>query len=474
MEERDPHLHAELSKRKRAVIGLPRQVIPPPKPTRNDIKTAAMLNDVISNIPSFDDFLLDLLDAIGHGFSCCEITWEFADGIWRPAKVVHRPQHWFQLDIHTRTEIRLRNMSVDGDQLWPFGWIVHKHAAKSGEIARSGLYRVLAWPWLMKQYSLRDLAEYLEIYGLPVKIGKYPRSAPEDDKDNLYRALQQLGRNVSGIMPDDMHIEFLKESLGSATPFMKMVEYCDTAISLAIVGQTLSSTPASTGLGSGVAMLQSDVRQDLLEADAAQLSNTITNQLVYPLLALNNWGINKSFTYEIDASSTENIASFADSIQKLVAAGVEIPVDWVRRKVGVPAPEDDEETIGGKSQEPTQTPIVVSPLPVPPPQPLTPEPSENDTTEPVAALRSAVNLQPTPSNYVDTQADKLHKKMSPLIDDVLSHVRALLKESKDLHEFKVKLTQWLPEYKDPDITKLLASAFTAAKLAGRYDVSRGR
>ena len=185
MEERDAHLHAEISKRKRTVIGLPRQVTPPPRATKADLATAARLNDIIHNIPSFDDLLLDLLDAIGHGFSCSEITWEFTDGIWMPTKFEHRPQYWFQLDIATRTQIRLRNMSMDGEELWPFGWIVHKHGAKSGELSRSGLYRILAWPWLMKQYSMRDLAEYLEIYGLPVKIGRYPRNAPDDDKDQL-------------------------------------------------------------------------------------------------------------------------------------------------------------------------------------------------------------------------------------------------------------------------------------------------
>ena len=264
MEERDPHLHAEMSKRKRAVIGLPRKVLPPTNATDQENAIADKLNDIITNISGFDDLLLNLLDAIGHGFSCVEITWEYKNGIWQPQKFDHRPPYWFQLDIETRTQIRLRDMSANGADLWPFGWIIHTHAAKSGEIARAGLYRILAWPWLMKQYSLRDLAEYLEIYGLPVKIGKYPRSAPDDDKDNLYRALQQLGRNVAGIMPDDMSIDFLKESLGSADPFMRMVEYCDTAITLAILGQTLSTSARSTGLGSGVAVLQGDVRHDLI------------------------------------------------------------------------------------------------------------------------------------------------------------------------------------------------------------------
>ncbi|WP_308197178.1 phage portal protein family protein, partial [Achromobacter xylosoxidans] len=40
---------------------------------------------------------------------------------------------------------------------------------RSGYIARTGLFRVLAWPWLFKNFAVRDLAEFLEIYGLPLR-----------------------------------------------------------------------------------------------------------------------------------------------------------------------------------------------------------------------------------------------------------------------------------------------------------------
>ncbi len=61
--------------------------------------------------------------------------------------------------------------------LRPFGWISHTGKAKSGYLSRTGLIRVLAWPYLFKNYSVRDLAEFLEIYGLPLRVGKYPDGA---------------------------------------------------------------------------------------------------------------------------------------------------------------------------------------------------------------------------------------------------------------------------------------------------------
>ena len=79
------------------------------------------------------------------------------------------------------TKIITRFEPVDGAELAPFTWIVHKHQAKSGYLSRSGLHRILAWPFLFKNYAVRDLAEFLEIYGLPLRLGKYPSGASPDD-----------------------------------------------------------------------------------------------------------------------------------------------------------------------------------------------------------------------------------------------------------------------------------------------------
>lgn len=466
MEERDPHLHAEMSKRKRTVIGLPRHVVPPVNGDANDTLLASRVNEIIESMLDFDDLLLNLLDAIGHGFSCSEISWAYKDGLWLPNTFTHRPQYWFQLDTKTRTEIRLRDNGVDGQELWPFGWIVHKHAAKSGELSRSGLFRVLAWPWLMKQYSLRDLAEYLEIYGLPVKIGKYPRGAPDDDKDRLYKALQQLGRNVSGVMPDDMTVDFLKESLGSADPFMRMIEYSDSAISKAILGQTLSSTASATGMGSGVAALHGDVRQDLLESDAAQLAGTLTTQLIYPIMAINGLGNGKRFSYSFDTSTPENLLSFADSISKLATAGVHISEKWIREKLAIPEPKDDDAVIGPAAQPSISANSLAALLA---PQMMA---TDKGATNPIST--SSTNKKPSElplSEYVDSQVPRLAEEINPLVDAVLMRVRDMLDESSDLKDFHSRLKDWFPESESLDMAVVLQSAFIASELAGMSEVS---
>jgi len=56
-----------------------------------------------------------------------------------------------------------------------------------------------------------------------------------------------------------------------------------------VVGQTLSSTARSTGLGSGVAKLHGDVRDDFRQSDMRKLSATLIKQLFRQYLRINGY-----------------------------------------------------------------------------------------------------------------------------------------------------------------------------------------
>jgi phage gp29-like protein len=228
MEEKDAHLYAEMSKRRRAILTVPWSIAPPRNASAAEKSLAGELEELIRDIPNFEDVLLDMMDGVGHGFANLEIEWAREGALWLPGAITHRPQSWFLLDRDTRTELRLRDDSVDGAALTPFGWISHVHRAKSGYIARSGLHRVLSWPFLFKNYAVRDLAEFLEIYGLPLRMGKYPSGASDAEKSTLLAAVVGLGHNAAGIMPESMAIEIQEAAKGSEGPFLAMSQWAES------------------------------------------------------------------------------------------------------------------------------------------------------------------------------------------------------------------------------------------------------
>lgn len=348
MEERDAHLFAELSKRKRAVTKLDWDVVAPRNASKAEQDLTAFVKELLQDMPDFEDMLFDLLDGISHGFSCLEIDWQLVEKTWLPKALHHRPQSWFQMDWETRNHIRLRNNTMEGLELKQFGWLLHQHKAISGYTARSGLGRVLVWPYLFKHYSVGDMAEFLDIYGLPMRVGKYPGNATNEEKLTLMRAVAGIGHNAAGIIPASMAIEFEQAVQGSEAPFEAMISWAERSISKAIIGGTLTSEGGSTGLGSGLAEIHNEVRMDIRDSDCKQLAGTITNQLIYPLLALNKGfaDARRCPRFLMDTQEPEDLKLFADSLPKLVGIGMRIPAPWAHDKLRIPVPADDEEVLG--------------------------------------------------------------------------------------------------------------------------------
>src|SRR5690606_4506328 len=134
-------------------------------------------------------------------------------------------------------------------------------------------------------------AEMLEIYGLPIRIGTYPRNAGDKEKATLLRALVSLGHNAAGIIPEGMMIDFKEAAKGDKTPFETMIDWCERTQSKAILGATLTSQTDSGSGAYALGQVHQDVMWDLTISDCRQVSGTLTRALVWPLVALNLPGI---------------------------------------------------------------------------------------------------------------------------------------------------------------------------------------
>lgn len=345
MEEKDAHVFAEMSKRKRTVLTLDWDVVPPQAASNAEIDLAAYAKDMLTAIPNLEDVFLDALDAIGHGFACLEIEWQMLGREWFPKNILHRPQSWFQTDHATHTQLRLRDNTLEGQALQQFGWITHIHRAKSGYLARAGLHRVLAWPFLFKNYSVRDLAEFLEIYGVPLRLGTYPNGSSDDEKATLMRAVTQIGHDAAGIIPEGMMIDFKEAAKGSHEPFQAMMDWCERSQSKAILGGTLTSQADGKSSTNALGNVHNEVRHDLLISDALQLGGTLTRDLVYPVLALNKSGIDdlrRLPRLVFDVREPEDFKSLAEALPNLVDVGMPIPHSWIQNKLRIPVPKEGE------------------------------------------------------------------------------------------------------------------------------------
>ena len=225
MEEKDPHYAAVLGTRKRAVSGLP-VVVEAASEEEHDEQLADVVRELVK-APEFSDMLDDLLDAIGKGFSVAEPIWQLIGGQFWPTRYEHRDPRWFQFDKVTGQRLQLRSEGGDGLEIPPGKLIVHKPRLKSGLPIRGGVARLVAVSFMCKAFGLKDWMRFAELYGMPLRIGRYGPGAKSDDIAVLRRAVAQLAADAAAVMPEGMKIEFVEiaNAAGGAELFERMAEF---------------------------------------------------------------------------------------------------------------------------------------------------------------------------------------------------------------------------------------------------------
>lgn len=457
MQEKDAHIYAEMSKRHRALLGLDWDIVPPRNASAAEAKTAEWAKELLLDTIDMQDLLLDMADAIGKGFAALEIEWTREGKEWLPKCLSHRPQRWFVPDRETRSEIRLRDNSPDGAPLNPFGWLLHVHKAKPGYIARSGLHRVLSWPYLFKNYSVRDLAEFLEIYGLPLRLGKYAPGASKEEKATLLRAVTQIGHAAAGIIPEGMSIDFEAAASGQHDPFQAMMDWAEKSESKAILGGTLTTQADGKSSTNALGNVHNEMRHDLLVADANQMGTTITRDLVYPILALNGRGpdsLRRCPRFVFDTGEPEDLGLYAEAVPKLVSVGVRIPERWAHEKLRIPSPEGDE-------------PILAQAQPIAPlADPAAP--SGKAAQDKAAATRQAA-LRTEDRDEFDELADDMASDWQRVSNPLIAPVLEAAAKAESLDAFKAELPELLQSMDVSALTEALAQGQFAAAIYGRVN-----
>ena len=367
MEERDLHLLAEMSKRKRTVAKLDWSIKAPKNADANEQKYTEVISELMGIIENFEDIITDSLDAIGKGFSCHELHWVREGNVWLINDMQwHVPQR-FIIDPFNQRELLLAGNGLGDDEpLWENAWLVHTHKAKSGYLVRGGLHRALVWSYVFKNYSVRDLAEFLEIYGLPLRLGTYPAGATDGEKLTLLRAVMEIGHRAAGIIPQGMMIDFKEAAKGSSDPFMDMIKWCEMSQSKAILGGTLTSQADGKSSTNALGKVHDETRLEIRDSDAKQLASSISRDVIGALMRINypNVSPRRYPKFVFDLAETEDIGVYSEALPKLVGIGMQIPAPWAHKRLGIPMVSGDEPVLSmAQANKPTNQAPLTAQLP---------------------------------------------------------------------------------------------------------------
>ena len=348
MEEKDTHLYSELQKRKMAVTKWPWKIIPADETDKRSVEIAEGVEDIIRGVSDFEDDLLDILDAMGKGISWTEINWDMSEGQVGISDLHMIPQYNFARTIETgEWRIVTKQNMVNGEELPECKFINHVMRTKSGSPVRAGLIRICAWMYIFKNYAIKDWSIFLELYGIPFRIGKYTGDPSDDEMNILRQAVVGLGTDGAGIISKDTEIEIIQASRSSGQNVHEfMAKFCNMEMSKAILG-TVNSGDRGTGTYAEESA-NLEVREDLNRADIRSLCSTLRRDLIRPIVMF-NYGedaikILPSFKFLVEDPIDLKAEAEKDSIV-INEIGLTASAKWLRKKYDIPEPEDEEDTV---------------------------------------------------------------------------------------------------------------------------------
>jgi len=350
MRQKDSHLYSVAGTRRLAVLGLDWQVKDASEDAQ-DKRIGEFCRGQLKGL-KLKGLMKHLLGAVGHGYAAAQIKWQTGAPHWtiRGFDFIHAKNINF---LNSSVPLVVTEDNSQGEAPGAFQLAFHLYEAESGYDVPWGVFRVCAYMYLFKNFAIKDWAAFNEIFGMPLRLGKYEPSATPADREALRLAISALGTDAAGIISKSTEIEFVEASQhlsGAANPYELFANFCNREMSKAVLGQTLTTdTQGSTGTYSA-GKVQQEVRQDLLEADSEALAETIRYQLFFPLVGFNfGWDYAQKalpeFSLTIQEEQDLEVDSKVVKNLKDAGAGKWITKKYILDNFGLPEPQEGEETL---------------------------------------------------------------------------------------------------------------------------------
>ena len=438
---RDGKVFSGLQKRKLALVSRQWQVDPVDDGEAGQ-KDAAIVQTMLKRV-MFDKLCSELLDALLIGFVPCEIVWALRDGLVVPDRVLTRAQRRFvyvQVDPNLPPELRLLTSAnmLTGEQLQERKFIVHRVNARDDNPYGTGLGLQLYWPVFFKRKGILSWNKLNDRFGSPTPWGKYPKSAGCKEKGTLFDALKAMSNDGVLMTPDGMSIELLESKLtGSISTQKDLCAYMDGWIAEVILSQ---EPGRSTGATASAANEREDVRLDLVQADADLLSDTLNNTLIKWFCEFN--GLAPCLVSRV-IKKPEDLKAASETDVNVAGMGFKPSLDYVREKYG----------------DGWEEAVVLPPVP-PVGRRVADTPASASFAEPSAL----------PASAADAMAEPLAQAGDIVLASWMQKIAKLVDSAATVDALRDDLLAAYGDLPVDELAEVMALAFAAAELAGRYEV----
>jgi phage gp29-like protein len=293
-----------------------------------------------------EQFIGDVLDAVGIGFSVIEKVYRVVEGNpWSGklalSRLVPKDPSTVGFELDKYGAVRAITFTVPGEMIaepLPREKFVHyayesryRSPYGSGDLIKA--YR----SWWSKDNALKWWAMYVEKYGVTPRVGRYEDGAGVELQQEILEQLRVSAANTEFVLPKSVELQLLQPE-GDGAAFERFVQYHDKELAKAILGNTLlldeGQRVGSLALGK--------VHLEVVEAHVRRLKREIEDrvvgeQVIRQLVDLNFPSADGYPRFSLPDARKEELAQLAGAIAKLIEKGAIDPSEpWIRESLGFP------------------------------------------------------------------------------------------------------------------------------------------
>jgi len=465
---RDPLVGALLRKRYAAVVARS-WTVTPASSARIDRKAADLVERVLKGEWGFryDRICCEQLDATLKGYAVGEVMWaRRSEDFLVPVDVKPKDQRRFVFDDKQQLRmLTLRDM-MRGDELPAKKFLVHRFGDKTGDPYGLGLGNTLFWPAYFKRQGITFWLTFAEKFGSPTVVGEYPDGMLDAEQDKLLNVLAGIAQRSALVVPNGTVVKLLEGvRSGNINTYEELCRYMDEMITLAILGETLTSSVRGGG-SRAASETHNVIREELADSDADLLCAAHTEQLVQWIVAL-NYPEAQPPVLSRPRMAREEEEAVRDQ-KKIQARQMALAYITTARQAGWvpadPAADIDEQWKGkwvyvGTPSGPAAPGVAVTPQ------------TEQADSEFAGGDRHLQLGDTTPRDAADDIADQLVQAAAPAMADLIGRVRSLVGSCSSIGELADELVRLYPKLDAADLALALSQALQVAELTGRAEIA---
>lgn len=319
---------------------------------------------------NFQSLLWEALSAFEFGFSTGELLWEIKGGY--PSNDVPRlrlktikfrdPEYMYiEVDKHGNLEQfvqrpsqgpELKQIDLPPEKVFHYAY-QRQFSNHYGMSDLRSAYRA----WWSKKYITQFWNVFLERFGAPLMLMKYPPGSSAELKGKLQDIMNGLSSKTDVLVPEGVVVELIEATRAGQAKYDEALTHYDVRIATSLLIPALLGMGVDTKRGSdSQSRLHLRTLMKVIQFIGNELAAEVNEKIVKPLCDANFDGLKEYPTFVFQDYGEFEAFEITDAFKELFAAGLVTPdqadVNFLRSILGAPVrTEDNEDEIFNVAKE---------------------------------------------------------------------------------------------------------------------------